>query len=157
LAAKVHEKALGGEAMMRTEENTMVPLAAHDEIALPRLEHLSLLQMRCATLHMPTGEVAKVLRIAGSVDSSTSEELLAKIELLLGADHRSQVILDLEGVARVDSSGVGVLLTALRDAQKRGVRFTLCGLPKPLHTMLERMRLANLFEMRNTLEETLNL
>jgi anti-anti-sigma factor len=146
--------------MMRAEENTIVSSAAYDDIAVRRLGQYtpaSSLQMSCAVLHKPNAWVSRILRIAGSIDSGTSDELLAKIELLLGTDHLSRLIVDLEGVARMDSSGVGVLLTALRDSQKQGVRFTLCGLPKPLYIMLERMRLAHLFEIRTTLDETFNL
>ena len=145
--------------MIRAEENTLVSLAGHDDIAVRRLGQYiptSSLQMSCAVLQRPHSGVSRILRIGGSVDSRTSDELLATIELLLATNHLSSVIIDLEGVARMDSSGVGVLLTALRDSQKRGVRFTLCGLPKPLHTMLERMRLKTLFEIRTTLEEAFN-
>jgi len=142
--------------MMRTEENTMLALGAPGERVLRRPEHSTALQMRCAVLYKPNGDAFKVLRIAGSVDSGTSDELLAKIELLLGTDHLAGFIVNLEEVARMDSSGVGVLLTALRDSQKRGVRFTLCDLPQPLHTMLERMQLASLFEIRTTLDEAIN-
>ena len=146
--------------MIRAEENTIVSLAAHDDIAVRRFGQYNpapSLQMSCAVLHRRNSGASRVLRLAGSFDSGTSDELLATIELLLATDHLSRLIIDLEGVARLDSSGVGVLLTALRDSQKRGVRFTLCGLPKPLHIMLERMRLKTLFEIRTTLEEACNL
>jgi anti-sigma B factor antagonist len=142
--------------MIRAEENTIVSWAA-DDTAPRGLGHASSLQMRCAGLHKQNDGAFKVLRVAGSVDSGTSEELFAKIGLLLRSDRLSSLIVDLEGVSRMDSSGVGVLLTALRDSQKRGVRFTLCSLPRPLHTMLERMRLASMFEIRATLEEAFNL
>jgi len=137
--------------MTRAEQETMVPLATRDHIAVHILA--SSLQLSCTMLHKPNGKASRILRIAGSVDFINSHELLAKLELLLGTDHLSRLILDLEGVARMDSSGVGVLLSALRDSQKRGVGFTLCGLPKPLHTMLQRMHLASLFEIRTTVEE----
>ncbi len=146
--------------MMRAEENTIVSSAAHDDFSVRRLGQYipaSSLPVSCEVLHRPNAGASRVLRIAGSIDSGTSDELLAKIELLLANGHLSRLIIDLEGVARMDSSGVGVLLTALRDSQKRDVRFTLCGLSKQLHTMLARMRLASLFEIRTTLEETFNL
>ena len=146
--------------MIRAEENTIVSLAAHDDLAVRRLgpyNQASSLQMSCAVSHNPNFGASRVLRLTGSMDSGASDELLATIEMLLATDHLSNLIIDLEGVARMDSSGVGALLTALRDSQKRGVRFALCGLPAPLHTMLERMRLNTLFEIRTTLEEALNL
>ena len=146
--------------MTRVEENTVVELLSRDEIAVPASEHREYflgasLQMSCAVVHRQNGAPSWILRVAGSVDSGTSGELLAKIELLLGAEHLSRLILDLEGVARMDSSGVGVLLAGLRDSQKQQVRFTLCGLRRSLHHMLERTRLASLFEIRPTVEAAL--
>ena len=43
-----------------------------------------------------------------------------------------------------------------RDTQNQHVRFTLCGLRKSFHDMLERARLARLFEIRPTVEEPLS-
>lgn len=146
--------------MMHGEENTIVSLGAYDGTAVRRhCERIpaSPLQISCAVFHNPNDGRSRVLRITGTVDSSTSHELLEKIQLHLGTGYLSQLTVDLEAVARIDSSGIGVLLTALRDSQKRGVRFTLCGLSKPLHTMLERMHLASLFEIRPTLEKAFNL
>jgi anti-anti-sigma factor len=148
--------------MICAEENTMVPLATRDLIAVREMGHCeyiaaSLLQLSCMTLHRPNSGASRIVRIAGSVDSSNSDELLAKVELLLGTDHLSHLVIDLEGVVRLDSSGVGVLLSALRDSQKRGVRFTLCGMSKPLHIMLDRMRLASLFDIRTRVEEVFSL
>jgi anti-anti-sigma factor len=94
-----------------------------------------------------------LLRAVGDVDSRTSQNLLAKIELLLGSSHLSHLILHLDGVAHMDSSGVGALLAGLRGSQKQHVRFTLCGLRKALHDLLLRTRLTGLFEIRPTVGE----
>lgn len=145
---------------MRAEENTIVSSAVPGHIAVRRIGQSghapSSLQVSCEVLHRPDNTLSSVLRIAGSVDSSTSDELLAKIAAQLGISYLARLIIDLEGVARLDSSGVGVLLTALRDSQKRGVRFTLCSLSRPLFAMLERMHLASLFEIRATLADAVN-
>jgi anti-anti-sigma factor len=111
--------------------------------------------MSCDVVHRQDAGTAGVLRVTGNVDSGTSDELLHTIEHFLGADPLSRLILNLEDVGRMDSSGIGALLAGLRDAEKEHVRFTLCGLRKPLREMLERTRLASLFEIRPTVEEAL--
>ena len=146
--------------MIRADQDTFVPLhARHDIVGRgpavygPRPE--SCLHVSCDVVHGRNAGATWVLRVTGNVDSGTSDELLDAIEVFLGPDPMSRLILNLEGVGRVDSSGIGALLAGLRDAEKEHVRFTLCGLRKPLREMLERTRLASLFEIRPTVEEAL--
>jgi anti-anti-sigma factor len=160
LAASLLKESEGGETMIRADQHTIVPLHARHEIVgrglppySPRPE--SCLHVSCDVVHKENAGASGVLRITGSVDSGTSDELLDAIEVFLGSDPMSRLILNLEDVERMDSSGIGVLLAGLRDAQKEHVRFTLCGLRRPLREMLERTRLASLFEIRPTVEEAL--
>jgi anti-anti-sigma factor len=144
--------------MSRLNENTVVQLPS--QIGAPaagRREYLpaASLQMICQVVYRPNIGPIWILHVAGGVDSRASEELLAKIERLLGVVHLSRLILDLGGVTHMDSSGVGALLACLRGSENQHVRFTLCGLPKPLHGMLERTRLSSLFETLPTVEEAL--
>ena len=146
--------------MTSGEQNTIVPWHYRHEIverasALHGTQSESCLHVSCDVVHKQNTGVSGVLRITGNVDSGNSDELLDTIESFLGADPPSRLILNLEDVKRMDSSGIGVLLAGLRDAEKEHVRFTLCGLRKPLREMLERTRLANLFEIRPTVEEAL--
>jgi len=145
--------------MVRAEQDTVLPLPSRHSLGaggrytgyLPAQP----LQIRCEMVHRQNARACWILHVLGSVDSRTSEELLEKIEQLLGAGHQSRLIVDLDGVAHMDSSGVGALLAGLRDSQDRQARFTLCGLRKPLHDILERTRLAALFEIRPTVEQAL--
>ena len=146
--------------MIRADQNTIVPLHARDEIAVPGRALYgsrpdSCLHVSCDVVHRQDAGASGVLRVTGNVDSGTSDELLDTIELFLGSDSLSRLILNLEDVQRMDSSGIGVLLASLRDAQKEHVRFTLCGLRRPLREMLERTRMASLFDIRPTVEEAL--
>ena len=146
--------------MIRVMENTAVPLLSRSEIDVPVCRHreyvpAASLQVTCKVIHRSDADPCWILRVVGGVDFRSSGELLSKIELLLGADHESHLILDLDGVAHMDSSGVGALMAGLRNSQKQHVRFTLCGLRKSLHDMLRRTRLASLFEIQPTVEEAL--
>jgi anti-sigma B factor antagonist len=114
------------------------------------------LQMSRHAIHPgPDGRTPWIVRVAGEVDCTTSGELRQEIDQLLTVDHPDRLILDLEGVTHMDSSGLGTLLAGLRDANKRHVRFTLSGLNRSLRHTLERTRLYSLFEIRPTVHEAL--
>lgn len=116
-----------------------------------------LLRMSCHAIHSGgrDGRTPWIVRVAGEVDCTTSEELREEIKHLLTTDHPDRLILDLEGVTHMDSSGLGTLLAGLRDANNRHVRFTLSGLNRSLRHTLERTRLYSLFEIRPTVQEAL--
>jgi anti-sigma B factor antagonist len=115
------------------------------------------LQMSRHAIHpgSPDGRTPWIVRVAGEVDYTTSGELREEIGQLLTVDHPDRLILDLEGVTHMDSSGLGTLLVGLRDANKRHVRFTLSGLNRSLRHTLERTRLYSLFEIHPTVQEAL--
>jgi len=114
------------------------------------------LQMSRHAIHPgPDGRTPWIVRVAGEVDCTTSGELREEIDQLLTVDQPDRLILDLEGVTHMDSSGLGTLLAGLRDANKRQVRFTLSGLNRSLRHTLERTRLYSLFEIRPTVQEAL--
>jgi anti-sigma B factor antagonist len=110
-----------------------------------------MLQMNC-----DVGERrASVVSVAGDIDWRNSGELHAAIHGALTGDPIARLVVDLHGVTRIDSSGLGTLLDGLRAAQHKDVRFILCGLENSLRRVLERMRLSALFEIRPTRQEAL--
>jgi ABC-type transporter Mla MlaB component len=76
------------------------------------------LQMSRRAIHPGSldGRTPWIVRVAGEVNYTTSGELRKEIGQLLTVDHPDRLILDLEGVTHVDSSGLGTLLVGLRDA-----------------------------------------
>jgi anti-sigma B factor antagonist len=150
-----------GETMTRVEGNS--PLQRSREEGGVRMEKDEecapggTLQMSRHAIHpgSPDGRTPWIVRVAGEVDCTTSGELREEIDQLLTVDHPDRLILDLEAVTHMDSSGLGTLLAGLRDANRRHVRFTLSGLNKSLRHTLERTRLYSLFEIRPTVQEAL--
>lgn len=114
--------------------------------------------MSCDAMEARTrdGGTPFIVHVEGDVDCTNSSELREEISELLTVDHPDRLILDLQGVTRIDSSGLGTLLAGLRDAKKHCVRFTLSGVSRSLRHTLERTRLYELFEIRPTVQEALN-
>jgi anti-sigma B factor antagonist len=74
---------------------------------------------------------ATVISVFGEVDLSTADQLEAALAAL--AAHRRATVLDLSGVEFMDSSGIGVLVRATRDADRDGWSFALAAeLPEAL-------------------------
>ena len=87
-----------------------------------------------------------LLRVHGSVDSYTSRHL---DELLLKASRQNHkaVVVNLDDVSYIDSTGLEVLLAALRRAQARAVTFTIdCG-EGAVRTLFELTGLTTAFGM----------
>lgn len=58
-----------------------------------------------------------------------------------------QIVVNLAGATYIDSSGLGVLMAARREALKGGGRLALCGMTKDVRTVLELTRLNRFFEI----------
>lgn len=68
----------------------------------------------------------RIVEPRGPIDVSRSLALRELLGQLIGGAH-GRVLLDLSGVTLIDSSGVGVLITAHRRAEQAGVAFGLAG------------------------------
>lgn len=68
------------------------------------------------------GEV--VLRLTGEIDPHTAPDLERELGRVLDHD-TGRLVLDLEGVSFIDSSGLRVFISAHREVSERGGRFTL--------------------------------
>lgn len=62
----------------------------------------------------------------------------------------NKVVLDLQGVRFVDSSGMGALISCLRLLDGRGGDLRLSSLSKPVRALLELMRMHRVFNIHET-------
>ena len=97
---------------------------------------------------------ATVVYVTGNIDWTTAADLRFEILQRVAFDSPSQVIVDLEGVHRVDSSGVGTLVESWHKTNENGIRFALSGVSASLRRVLERIRLDTLFDIRNPFPDT---
>ena len=58
-----------------------------------------------------------------------------------------QILVNLSGATYIDSSGLGILMAARREALKGGGRLALCGMSKDVRMVLELTRLNKFFEI----------
>jgi anti-sigma B factor antagonist len=86
-----------------------------------------------------------------SLDASNVQVFKDEIQTLL--KQRSRVVFDLEGVRFIDSSGIGALLSCMRQMRERQGEVRLCGLSATVIALFELMRLDRVFTLCATCEE----
>jgi anti-sigma B factor antagonist len=86
-----------------------------------------------------------VLRIVGEIDVATAPVVRKELAALVN-DGAQRIILDLDGVAFIDSSGLGVLVGALRRLRdERGGRVTVDGVQDGVRKVFEITGLGPMF------------
>ncbi len=88
---------------------------------------------------------ASVVAVSGDVDMASSPRLRETLLELLQADSASKVIVNLEQVEYMDSSGVASLVEGLQAARRRNAGFVLAGLNEGPRHVLELTRLMDVF------------
>ena len=81
------------------------------------------------------GDVA-VASVVGELDIATARDLKLQLMKLL-AKPTTDLVLDLEGLAFIDSSGLAALLRVQTVAQERDVHLTLMALPEHARRVME--------------------
>ena len=90
-------------------------------------------------------ESTVILTVNGRVNMQTSHLLLAKIKDAMPKTER--LLINLEAVDYMDSSGVGILVTALKSSRESGTRLQLSGLNERVLAVMEMSGLTRLFEI----------
>lgn len=86
--------------------------------------------------------VAIAGRLTAAEVASVRETILERIE-----QGDARLVLDLAGLTFCDSSGLSVLISALKAARGRGGNVVLAGLTPPIRALIELTRLHQVFEI----------
>ncbi|MGB2568967.1 STAS domain-containing protein [Micromonospora citrea] len=94
-----------------------------------------------------------VVAATGDIDLDTGDTL--RIALRHAADMGGHVVVDLTDVHVIDSTGLGLLVRAHREARDRGATLCLVGPSRFVRTVLHTMRLDPVFPIYDSREEAL--
>jgi anti-sigma B factor antagonist len=97
------------------------------------------------------GDVAVVAVQVEYLDASNSKAFKRDLTNLLGRDVK--VVVELDQVKFVDSSGCGTIISCLRQLKAAGGDMKLCGVTKPVRTIFELVRLHSVIDIFNTRDE----
>src|ERR1700722_15304975 len=90
---------------------------------------------------------ATILDVSGNIDMSNSPEVRKALLHEIRDNGVTRVVLNLTGVAYIDSSGVASLVEGLKASRESGSRFVLFGLNDSAREVLKISRLLKLFEV----------
>ncbi|MDO3379444.1 STAS domain-containing protein [Geoalkalibacter halelectricus] len=100
------------------------------------------------------GEVVVIQVKEERLDAHNSGELKSQM-LSLFEESKNHIVIDLQEVRFVDSSGLGALVSGFKNASARNGNLKLCGLQPQVKSMFELTRLHRVFEIFSGLEEAL--
>lgn len=95
-----------------------------------------------------------VIAISGRLDLVSSSTLKDTIRQRL-AERRVQIVVDLEKVTFINSSGLGALISALRDVRLTGGRIVLCRLAPYIEEIFTLTGLTRVFDCYGTVADSL--
>ena len=97
-----------------------------------------------------------ILELTGAIDLSSSPEVRKILLYELRESRTPRVILNLEKVKYIDSSGVASLVEGLRASRDIGSRLLLFGLTPVVREVLQLSRLLKIFEIYENEQQALS-
>ena len=94
----------------------------------------------------------KVLELAGSIDWSNESSIRQAI-IEATEEYPAQVVVNMQGVNKLDSCGLAALIVGLKRARENGGDLRLCDVQSPVRMILELTRFDKLFEIFNSEED----
>ena len=85
-----------------------------------------------------------LLKLEGRLDASSAKTMKEKVNALTN-HHRTSLVVDMEGVDFIDSTGLGTLVACLRSVNKLGGDMKLAALQDQVRAILELTRLHHIF------------
>lgn len=96
------------------------------------------------------------LRVASLSETNRLNATVAsevKAELSELADKGTKLVVDLSNVQFIDSTGIGVLISALKTSRQNNGTFQLCSVQPEVMSLLTLMKLDKVFDICNTVED----
>jgi len=98
-----------------------------------------------------SGDVVVVAVALDKLDMSTANEFKRMMAPIVKDNKR--VVLDMNSVTFVDSSGLGAILSCLRELSSEGGDMKLCQVQKRVRVMFELVRMHRILSILNTPDE----
>jgi anti-sigma B factor antagonist len=85
-----------------------------------------------------------VLKLDGRLDAASAKDIREKV-VSLGRENQVNLVIDMEGVDFIDSSGLGSLVSSLRTVNKLGGDIKISALQSQVRSVFELTRLHRIF------------
>jgi len=98
---------------------------------------------------------ASVVTIQGKVNFEVTAQLRDVIRDTVATQQPKLLVINLEGVSFIDSSGLGLLVAARNSVDKNSGKLHLCGLPGQVKKTFDQTNLTNYFSIFATEQDAL--
>lgn len=92
----------------------------------------------------------KIINLNGSITVNTSRQLMDLIDTVT---LKSSLVVNMDGIALITSSGLNTLVSAGEMAKERKKRLILCRPPESMHKLIDVLDFHEYFIVVNTIEE----
>jgi len=99
-------------------------------------------------------EGVSICKIDGEIDINTAPQLKKAFDRLL-KEKKEKILLNMEKVNYIDSSGLATLVELLKNFRKYGARLKLVGLSAKVKSLFEITKLEKLFDISEKEEEAI--
>ncbi|BAY73874.1 Anti-sigma factor antagonist [Nostoc sp. DSM 114161] len=96
-------------------------------------------------------EEVKVIKLSGSLNSTTSQEFRQNITKILEVGVKT-VLLDFQDVTFMDSSGLGALVLAFKTLRAADIQLVICSINEQVRILFELTNMDKIFEIFPTQE-----
>jgi anti-anti-sigma factor len=96
-----------------------------------------------------------IISIKGKVNFEVTSQLRESVKEIIAAKQPKILVINLEGVAFIDSSGLGLLVATRSSVDKEGGRLHLCCLPAQVKKVFDQTNLTNYFSIFDTEQDAL--
>jgi anti-sigma B factor antagonist len=108
--------------------------------------------MNISMVEKPNSLVLKIN--SKTLGSNNAQDFKSSVSKFLVPE--AALVFDLSSLEFVDSTGLGTLISCLRQVNAAGGSIKLCGLTKPVRALFELVRMHRVFEIFNDAEEAAN-
>jgi phosphoserine phosphatase RsbU/P len=106
--------------------------------------------------HEKVGDILIITPEGESLDARDASKFKELVLKLINENNSHEVICDLNQLQFIDSSGLGSMLSVLRELNSRGGDLKLSCMNKPIRTMFELVKMHKIFEIFNTTDEAVS-
>lgn len=96
-----------------------------------------------------------ILDLKGKITIGAAEEALRDAVQRVLATGAQKIVMNMQGVTTIDSSGVGELVSSYTHATNRGGKLKLCNLPDKITDILTITQLITVFDVYDSEDEAL--
>jgi anti-anti-sigma factor len=105
--------------------------------------------------HIDKEEDINIIKFNGDLIAGTVTSIKDEIQQIYQSEEKPKIIFDLSDVNFMDSSGIGFLVSILKDLNKKDSKLKLANLNTTLTNTLKQVQLFSFFEVYESLDEAI--